>query len=135
MCNALRKLSTVVVQSTWSAARTFFSRFKPACGLRFAGESATVAERTLEICARSRMSRTSFAACARSQSALLARAPALVRPGGHLAFATCSILAEEGPERVAAFLAAHPGWREADRFLALPGPSGDGFFQMVLRRG
>ena len=68
------------------------------------------------------------------QAGLMDRAGPLVAPGGHLAFATCSMLPEEGAERVAAFLRAHQGWREVDRFEALPGASGDGFFQSVLRR-
>ena len=38
-------------------------------------------------------------------------AAALVRPGGALVYIVCSLLDEEGAEQVAAFLAAHPGWR------------------------
>lgn len=42
------------------------------------------------------------------QGAILAAAATLVRPGGRLVYATCSLLAEENAEVVAAFLAAHP---------------------------
>ncbi|MCR9179731.1 MAG: RsmB/NOP family class I SAM-dependent RNA methyltransferase [Erythrobacteraceae bacterium] len=35
----------------------------------------------------------------------------LVRPGGTLVFVTCSVLDAEGTERIAAFLARHPGWQ------------------------
>lgn len=68
----------------------------------------------------------------RLQDALLARGASLVRPEGHLAFATCSVLTEEGPDRVAVFLAATPGWTLADEMRRRPGPGGDGFYQAVL---
>jgi len=42
------------------------------------------------------------------QRAILAAAAALVKPGGRLVYGTCSLLAEENEEIVAAFLAAHP---------------------------
>ena len=45
------------------------------------------------------------------QARLLAVGAALVRPGGALAYIVCSLLDEEGPEPVAAWLAANPGWR------------------------
>lgn len=67
------------------------------------------------------------------QDRILDAGAALVRPGGHLAFATCSILRGEGADRVAALLARHRGWLIADELRRLPGPSGDGFIQTVLR--
>lgn len=46
------------------------------------------------------------------QAALLAIGATLVRPGGVLIYATCSVLAAEGRDQIAAFLAAHNGaWR------------------------
>lgn len=44
------------------------------------------------------------------QSHVLDLAAPLVRPGCALVYAVCSLLDEEGPGQVAAFLAAHPGW-------------------------
>jgi 16S rRNA (cytosine967-C5)-methyltransferase len=44
------------------------------------------------------------------QRALLDRAARLVRPGGRLVYAVCSVLPEEGPDHLAPFLAAHPGF-------------------------
>jgi len=41
------------------------------------------------------------------QASILASAARLVKPGGRLVYATCSLLAEENEEQVAAFLAAH----------------------------
>lgn len=43
-----------------------------------------------------------------TQDALLDSAAALVRPGGHLVYSVCTITAEEGPDRVTAFLERHP---------------------------
>ena len=50
------------------------------------------------------------------QSEILDAAAKLVKPGGRLVYATCSLLPVENEERVAAFLAAHPD------FSALPAP-------------
>jgi 16S rRNA (cytosine967-C5)-methyltransferase len=68
------------------------------------------------------------------QDSILDAAAPLVAPGGHLAYATCSVLREECEERVAAFQARHAGWEVADRFRVPPRASGDGFFQTVLLR-
>jgi len=87
------------------------------------------------------------------QSALLSRCAGLVRPGGALVYAVCSLEPEEGPERVAALLAQRPELR-AETPAVPPGcdalvaatPAGpalvtlphrdatDGFFAMTLRR-
>ncbi len=42
----------------------------------------------------------------------------LVRSGGSICFVTCSVLDVEGPDRITAFLARHPGW--TTEALALP---------------
>ena len=42
------------------------------------------------------------------QASILAAAAKLVRPGGRLVYATCSLLSEENEAVVEAFLAAHP---------------------------
>jgi len=44
----------------------------------------------------------------KEQDEALERAGALVKPGGRIAYVTCSILAEENDDRVQAFLAGHP---------------------------
>lgn len=49
-----------------------------------------------------------------SQQAILAAAATLVKPGGRLVYATCSLLAEENDEVVATFLSARP------EFVVLP---------------
>jgi 16S rRNA (cytosine967-C5)-methyltransferase len=82
--------------------------------------------------AKWRLTQAALAALTRRQDAILAAAAALVRPGGHLAYATCSVLAEENDDRVAAFLAARPAWRATDPLRLLPAALHDGFFQAVL---
>jgi 16S rRNA (cytosine967-C5)-methyltransferase len=46
------------------------------------------------------------------QAAILRSAAVLLKPGGRLVYATCSLLPEENEEIVAGFLAAHPGYRK-----------------------
>jgi 16S rRNA (cytosine967-C5)-methyltransferase len=45
------------------------------------------------------------------QAAILASAARLLKPGGRLVYATCSLLARENEEVAAAFSAAHPGFQ------------------------
>ncbi len=88
------------------------------------------------------------------QAAILAIGAGLVRPGGQLVYATCSLLAEENEDQVAAFLAGNPTFSvlplaEAWPAAGLPGEAPcpgpymalspaahgtDGFFAAVLRR-
>ncbi len=98
----------------------------------------------------------------REQAAVIEGGARLVRPGGKLAYITCSVLPEENEDRVSAFLAAHPDFRLADlrpawtavtgteppagTVIALPGGEGramrltpattgtDGFFVALLER-
>ena len=46
-----------------------------------------------------------------TQQRLLEIAAGLVRPGGRMIYAVCSLLDGEGADQVERFLAAHPGWR------------------------
>ncbi len=46
-----------------------------------------------------------------TQKRVLAAAAALVKPGGRLVYATCSLLREENDEVIAGFLASHPAFR------------------------
>ncbi|MFM2356167.1 MAG: hypothetical protein RLZZ528_1903 [Pseudomonadota bacterium] len=71
---------------------------------------------------------------ARVQEQILRDCAPLVRPGGMLAYFTCSLLARENEAQVTAFLSAHPGWHcETSRRL-LPTEGGDGFFAAILTR-
>jgi 16S rRNA (cytosine967-C5)-methyltransferase len=95
----------------------------------------------------------------KAQDAVLERAAALVRPGGRIAYVTCSLLDEENGARVRAFVEAHPDFAivpaddamgalgdggaqfraavrtSAEGLLMTPRRTGtDGFFVAVLRR-
>ncbi len=85
----------------------------------------------------------------RLQGELLARAGRLVRPGGRLVYATCTLNRAENEDRVAAFLRETPGWRlvapgegwlpascvREGFFSCAPHLHGtDGFFAAVLER-
>ena len=71
---------------------------------------------------------------ARVQAGLLHDAADRVAPGGTLAYATCSILAEENAATAARFAANHERWTETARHAWWPGPEGDGFFLATWRK-
>jgi 16S rRNA (cytosine967-C5)-methyltransferase len=89
------------------------------------------------------------------QAQVLAAAARLVKPGGRLVYATCSLLAQENQDQIARFLADHPQFTALDAagvlasqsidvphaarfapwFVMLPHlHSSDGFFAAVLER-
>lgn len=88
------------------------------------------------------------------QASILQRASRFVLPGGHLIYATCSLLPEENEEQVTRFLAANPSFEALDarevwsRVATTPWPCAtstllnlspaqngtDGFFAAVLRK-
>jgi 16S rRNA (cytosine967-C5)-methyltransferase len=95
----------------------------------------------------------------KDQIAVLDRASRLVKPGGRIAYITCSVLAEENGEQVRAFITRHPEfavvppeetagvlWDKAEAFTeaAMKSPEGwlmtprrtgtDGFFVSILKR-
>ncbi|TGS18900.1 RsmB/NOP family class I SAM-dependent RNA methyltransferase [Mesorhizobium sp. M2E.F.Ca.ET.209.01.1.1] len=84
------------------------------------------------------------------QARILASAARLVKPGGRLVYATCSLMSEENEDQVAAFLAAQPAFRavplreaaphltnsaHADYLSLTPARHDtDGFFAAVMQR-
>ncbi len=101
--------------------------------------------------ARLRVSARDLAELQGKQAAILGQAARLVRSGGRLVYATCSLLAEENEAQVQGFLAANPDFavlplaRAWDLPGAPPGPGPfltltplrhgtDGFFAAVLER-
>jgi 16S rRNA (cytosine967-C5)-methyltransferase len=76
--------------------------------------------------ARWRLDEASLARLAELQQRLLTIGAELVRPGGKLVYAVCSLLDEEGPRQIEAFLAAKPGWRAAPPTLPLGRARGPG---------
>ncbi len=69
------------------------------------------------------------------QARLLGIAAQLLRPGGTLTYVTCSLLDEEGPEQVEAFLAAYPNWRAVTPALPLGEAHGPGIRLSPARHG
>ncbi len=68
------------------------------------------------------------------QRTIFERALSYVRPGGHIVYATCSILKEENEEQIAHFLKTYPLERVGTAFQTLPSEGGmDGFFGTVFR--
>ncbi len=101
--------------------------------------------------ARLRLRPQDLAELVPKQAGILAQAARLVRSGGRLVYATCSLLLEENEEQVDAFLAAHADFAPVplERAWELPGPppgagpylsltprthDTDGFFAAVLER-
>lgn len=60
------------------------------------------------------------------QARLLDMAAALVKPGGHLTYVTCSLLDEEGKSQIAQFLSDNPDWRADLPLLPLGTAHGEG---------
>ena len=68
------------------------------------------------------------------QAAILSEAATLVRPGGVLAYTTCSVLACENADVIAEFLSNSEGWKlEFDRSWPIS-DDGDGFYLAHLRK-
>ncbi|MCK0166353.1 RsmB/NOP family class I SAM-dependent RNA methyltransferase [Jannaschia sp. S6380] len=70
----------------------------------------------------------------RIQPEILKRARTLVRPGGWVAYMTCSLLKEENADIVDAELAAGSGLRLRDRWSCTPLDGADGFHLSLLER-
>jgi 16S rRNA (cytosine967-C5)-methyltransferase len=69
------------------------------------------------------------------QGAILDQAAPLVRKGGRLVYATCSLLAEENEDQVTAFLSRHPEFVQRKVLSLSPARDGtDGFFAAMLER-
>ena len=69
------------------------------------------------------------------QREILEAAAAHVKPGGRLVYSTCSNESEENAEQVAAFLAAHPDFKEVGRSESVPFETNhDGAFACALER-
>lgn len=67
-----------------------------------------------------------------TQDHILDQATPLVRCGGTLVYMTCSLLAAENEERVAAFLDRNPGWQSGEMHVFTPVSASDGFFAARL---
>ncbi|MBM5802165.1 MAG: 16S rRNA (cytosine(967)-C(5))-methyltransferase [Cyanobacteria bacterium K_DeepCast_35m_m2_023] len=81
--------------------------------------------------ARWRLSPDVIETLAQLQDQLLAGLAPLLRPGGRLVYATCTLHPRENDERIEAFLQSHQGWACSQRWQRWPG-DGDGFFAARL---
>ncbi|WP_425090197.1 RsmB/NOP family class I SAM-dependent RNA methyltransferase [Tropicimonas sp. S265A] len=68
------------------------------------------------------------------QAQVLNEAAQAVAPGGRLAYATCSVFADENGAQVTAFCAADPAWSVVAQHQFDPRSAGDGFFLAILER-
>lgn len=70
------------------------------------------------------------------QAEILAEYSKMVKPGGRLVYATCSLLPEENERQVEKFLARQgPGWRLVEELHLFPHRQGfDGFYAALLER-
>jgi 16S rRNA (cytosine967-C5)-methyltransferase len=95
--------------------------------------------------ARTRLRETDLAELTQKQAMILDQAQKLVKPGGKLVYATCSMLNDENEAQVEAFLARYPMFERLpiETPAALRGPAlrlsprvhgTDGFFAAVLQR-
>jgi 16S rRNA (cytosine967-C5)-methyltransferase len=85
--------------------------------------------------ARLRLTEALMAEFVPRQAAILDQAAPLVRAGGQLIYATCSLLREENEDQVAGFLARHSGFSRGESLVLTPARHGtDGFFAAVLAR-
>jgi len=59
----------------------------------------------------------------------------MVKPGGYLVYATCSLFDEENVDQINAFLAKHPEFEKGETLKLTPLQSQtDGFFAQILVR-
>ena len=68
------------------------------------------------------------------QQEILEQAARHVRPGGQLAYMTCSLLTAENGAQVARFARMHPEFRPVRSQTLTPLTASDGFFHAVLAR-
>jgi 16S rRNA (cytosine967-C5)-methyltransferase len=59
----------------------------------------------------------------------------MVARGGHIVYAVCSLIENEGKGQVAAFLKSHNGWRAVDAGVSMGRADGDGVLLTPLHDG
>ena len=71
----------------------------------------------------------------KTQEEILQRYHQIVRPGGIMVYATCSIFPSENQNQIQKFLNLHPFWKMEEEHHFLPGQNDfDGFYAAVLKR-
>jgi 16S rRNA (cytosine967-C5)-methyltransferase len=70
-----------------------------------------------------------------TQTEILAEYSKIVKPGGKMVYATCSVLPSENEQQVAGFLQHHPNFKLIKEKKVLPNLSGyDGFYMSLMER-
>ena len=69
-----------------------------------------------------------------TQSEILDTYSSMLRPGGLMVYATCSILPSENEEQVASFLQKRPEFESIQQERILPRQGSDGYFATLIRR-
>jgi 16S rRNA (cytosine967-C5)-methyltransferase len=75
---------------------------------------------------RWRLDERELARLVSEQTRLLDIAATLVKSGGHLVYAVCSLLAREGSAQIGQYLSRNPGWRATDPGISAGRKDGDG---------
>lgn len=70
-----------------------------------------------------------------TQAQILDSYPTMLRPGGKLVYATCSIMPSENERQVMEFVAAHPEFEIEDMVHTWPSEGYDGFFMARMKKG
>ncbi len=84
--------------------------------------------------AKWRLTAERLAALMQLQDEVLAGAAPLVKNGGVLAYATCSVLFDENIGAIERFLIENTDWVKVEQHQLLPNVDGDGFFLSILKR-
>ncbi|MFM7333793.1 MAG: RsmB/NOP family class I SAM-dependent RNA methyltransferase [Tabrizicola sp.] len=79
-----------------------------------------------------RLTEERLAQIRKTQAQILDQVAAMVRTGGVLAYATCSLLRSENQDQVQAFLDRNTGWRLDKEQVFTPLQGGDGFYLAIL---
>ena len=69
-----------------------------------------------------------------TQAAILDTLWSVLKPGGRLLYATCSVFVEENSAQIDAFLVRQPGAQRVAEEKWLPGENNDGFYYALLRK-
>jgi len=148
LARAAARLGATIIEAHVGPVTSFAPRWKTRCDRALVDAPCSnlgVLRRNPEV--KWRRTQDDLARLPEKQHGILTAAASLVRPGGRLVYATCSLEPEENEGVVAAFLEQHVGWRvdsPAD-FPVAPDPGGfircvphvhgtDGFTAIRLRR-
>ena len=146
---AAARLGLTIVETQAGAAASLEPRWREQCDAALVDAPCSnlgVLRRNPEV--KWRRTEADLPRLARLQRSILEAGAAMVRPGGRLVYATCSLEPEENEEVVGALLSGHTDWRpepprefpvapDAAGFMrCLPHVHGtDGFTMIRLRRG